>query len=50
MTIGRILGFIAGTLLMGIGAKCGELLFKELEKKFKEKMEEHKKEAEVLHA
>jgi hypothetical protein len=50
MTIGRILGFVAGTILMGIGVKCGELIFKQLEKKFKEKMEENKKEAEVQHA
>jgi hypothetical protein len=47
MTIGRILGFIAGTILVGVGAKFGELLFLKVDKKFKEKMKEWKEESEA---
>jgi hypothetical protein len=35
MTIGRIIGFVIGTLLFGAGAKIGEICFQKAEKNIK---------------
>jgi hypothetical protein len=46
MTVGRIIGFLIGTVLFGAGAKIGEICFFRAEKSIKEMLksdEEHGK-------
>jgi hypothetical protein len=40
--IGKVFGFIAGSILFGIGTKLGEYLIKELSEKYKNMKEELK--------
>jgi hypothetical protein len=43
MTLDRILGFVIGTILVGIGLKVGESLFKESKILFKELFDKESK-------